>query len=203
MGQVHPLRAGFAGEDFFFEPPRAADIPRLALLAKDSSLDDSAWRSLIAARNVISAKTPEGEIVGACVANHYPLIYRGAEFHDLRAGLNVLCNRFKLADAGIAFGAMTAIAPGHDATELRSYLLRALLRTIGLRYHHLFCFCRKDNPLELHALEAEGWRCFQEEDENCYFILEVARALRELASRLAFNHLHLRDHSPKHELPLR
>jgi hypothetical protein len=186
MGQAHSLRGEFAGEDFLFEPPRPADIPKLAQLTKNSGLDDSAWRSLIAARNVVCAKTPEGKIVGACIANHYSLIHRGEDFRNLRAGLNVLCNRFKLADTAIAFGALTFVAAAHESTELRSHLLQELLRAVGLRYHHLFRSCRKNSPLELHLLEEEGWRCFQEEDDTCYLMLDVAKTLRGLASRFVF-----------------
>jgi hypothetical protein len=183
MGQAHPLRGEFSGEDFLFEPPRPADIPKLAQLAKHSGLDDSAWRSVLAARNAICAKTPEGKIVGLCIANHYSLIYHGEEFRNLRAGLNILCNRFKLADTAIAFGAQTFISAAHGSAELRGHLLQELLRAVGLRYHHLFRSCRKDDSLELHLLQEEGWRCFQEEDDTCHLMLDVAKTLRGLASR--------------------
>jgi hypothetical protein len=185
MGQVYPIREAFSAEEFLFEPPRPSDIPKLIAVAEGSGLDGSAWRSLIAARNVICAKTVAGEIVGVCLANHYSLIYQGEEFHRLRAGFSVLCNRFRLSDTSIAFGAQIFVAAVHESTELRGHLLQELLRAVGLRYHHLFRSCRKDNSFGLR-LQEEGWRCFQEEDETCYLMLDVAKTLRGLASRFVF-----------------
>jgi hypothetical protein len=44
--------------------------------------------------------------------------------------------------------------------------------------------CRKDDPIELQTLQLQGWRCFQEEDDVCYLMLDVAKALRGLASQI-------------------
>lgn len=184
MDENVSVRGALGSQQLAIEPPRPADLPNIRKLAQELHLDENAWRSLMAAKNVVCAKALGGMLAGLYVANHYPLAYTGDELHELRSGLNVFINRFKVADSSVAFGAQPVIAPDWQTGELRGHLLRALLRSVGLRYRHLFSFCRKDNPIELHALQAEGWRCYQEEDETCYMVMDVAKVLRGLASTL-------------------
>ena len=184
MDEIISFGGALGSLSLTIEPARPTDIPAILKFGSRLSLDTAAWRSLQEAGNVVVGKSYKGQIAGLCVANHYSLLYKDERFHDLRAALSVLCNRFKLSDSAIAFGAQVVIAGELEFNDLRSHLLRSLLRTVGLRYRHLFGFCRKDDPMELQALEREGWRCYQEEDEDCYLMLDVARALRGLATRL-------------------
>ena len=182
MGEIFSVRGSSETHNLVIEPPRPQDLPLFS--HQELHLAPEAWKSLLAAGNLVCAKTSQGEFAGVCVANHYSLLYNGDQLRSVEAALNVLCNRFKLAETNIAFGLQAVIASKWQSSDLRGHLLRELLRSIGLRYRHLFSFCRKDNLFELHSLELEGWRCFQEEDEVCYFMLETAKALRGLASQL-------------------
>ena len=168
------------------EPARLSDIPGLLGLFENIALSAPAWRSLIADGTVVCARD-SGKIVGYYLADHLSLIYEGERLHELRTAISVLCNRFKLDEEHIAFGAQTAMTAPCHLTNLRSRMLQVLLRNIGLRHHHLFTFCGKHNPDELETLLCEGWRCFQEEDDVCYLTLDVAKTLRRLASELVFN----------------
>lgn len=170
------------GQEFEIASPRVSDIAQLRALAVSLVLPDEGWRSLITSEKVVCAKTQL--LAGFYLADHYGLSCSGDRLRQLQAARNVLCNRFKLSADTVAFGADVITTPEWQGSELRSHLLRALLRNVGLRYKHLFRFCRKDDPSEVESLRIEGWRCFQEEDEICYFTLDVARALRELATSL-------------------
>jgi hypothetical protein len=170
-------------QEFTIAPARPSNAPQLIVGAKNLGITEPNWRALIATGSVVIA-TESQTLAGVYLVDHYSLTYTGELLHDLRAARSVLCNRFKLSEENVAFGAEAVIAPEWQVGDLRSHLLRALLRTIGLRYRHVFRFCRKDDPAELETLKGEGWRCFQEEDETCYLMLDVAKALRGLASRL-------------------
>jgi len=183
MGEA--ISSGWLTRDDAFEiaPARLSDIPQLAALAKHLSITEQDWRRVIHSSSAVAAKT--GSALGLYVADHYALAYDGERLRELQAARNVLCNRFKLSEHTVAFGADCVVAPAWRDTDLRSQMLRSLLRMIGFRRRHLFRFCQKNDPAELEALNAEGWRCFQEEDDYCYFVLDVAKALRGLSTRLA------------------
>jgi len=169
-------------QEFEIASPRLSDVSQILVTAKHLGIDESGWRSLISGGEVVCATT--SSITGLYLADHYSFGYEADRVRELQAARSVLCNRFKLAEEKVAFGAEAVIGPEWQGSDLRSHLLRALLRNVGLRYKHLFRFCRKDDPAELEALKSEGWRCFQEEDETCYLVLDVAKVLRELATKL-------------------
>jgi hypothetical protein len=168
------------------ETARSSDLHGLLALSKNLGFSEQAWHSLIDGGAAVCVRD-SGKIVGFYVVDHLALISKGERLHELQAAKNVLCNRFKLDESQIAFGAQAAIAAPYSGSPLRAQMLRALLRNVGLRYHHLFTFCGKQNPAELDTLQLEGWRCFQEEDEMCYLMLDVAKALRRLASELVLS----------------
>lgn len=174
----HPLTMGVL---------RSSDLTSLLAFTNkvvpSLSIGEAQWRALIAAEYLVCARTPTGDIVGLYAANH--LAFDGSTHGtELRAVLNVLCNRFKLDEHTVAFGAVAAVDPRFGASSLRLHLLRALLRTVGLRCRHLFTFVNKNDLFEMNALPSEGWRCFFEEDDTCYMALNVSRTLRQLPSRL-------------------
>ena len=169
-------------QEFEIASPRLSDVSQLLITAKHFGIEESGWRSLIAGGDVVCATT--SSITGLYVADHYSFTCEGDRLHELQAARSVLCNRFKLVEENVAFGAEAVIGPEWQGSDLRSHLLRALLRNVGLRYKHLFRFCLKSDPSELETLESEGWRCYQEEDKTCYLVLDVAKALRELATKL-------------------
>ena len=181
------VRAQFeapAGTRFLIENTRLPDLAGVLGISESLGFSGHIWRSLIADGNSVCAKDERNKIVGFSAANHLPLISDDGHLHEFRAAMAVLCNRFKLDEGHIAFGAQTVIAAPYETTNLRAQLMRALLRNIGLRYRDLFMFCKKQNSGELETLLWEGWRCFQEEDEVCYLTLDVAKTLRRLASEL-------------------
>lgn len=170
------------------ETPHPSELANLIGFSKRPGLDDSGWRSLIRAQTVVCAQTPSGQLAGVYVANHYALSEPDDRLQALRAAMNVLCNRFRLDPSSVAFGAEAFIpsagSPRMAAANLRAHLLRGLLRSVGLRYRYLFSFCPNQEGAELYARQNEGWRCFQEEDDGCYLMLDAAHTLRALASRL-------------------
>jgi hypothetical protein len=176
------------------ETPRASDIPQLAALTRRLSTapseslllpqTESAWRALIAAEDMACARTRDGRIVGCYLTNHFIQLCEPGDLPALRGAHGVLCNRFKLRNEIVSFGAQALIDISWQNTDLRPHLLRALLRHVGLRYRFLFTAVKKDDAPEMQVLPIEGWRCFHEEDDTCYMMLDVARALRLLASRL-------------------
>ena len=185
---------------------RSSDIPRLmeftqrlASLPGSQSehflAGQSSWQALIKAQDVVCATSPDGRISGYYAVNHLSLVYTSEELLELRSAHSVACNRFRVENANVSFGAQAAIDPGSQS-DLRVLLLRSLLRTVGLRYRFLFTEAKKNNTEEMAALPREGWRCFHEEDDVCYMMLDVAKALRQLASRLV---LRLPQ---RHEAPL-
>ncbi|MGZ4787233.1 MAG: hypothetical protein ACXVZX_01865 [Terriglobales bacterium] len=184
MDGMVAVRGSLGIREFLVGPPRSPDHSRTFQFATQLGIAEPDWRFLLAAEDIVCAETPDNSIAGVQMANHYPFLYDGDQLRHLRAAMNVLCNRFKLSESSIAFGSQSVIVPEFGSSELRHHLLRSLLRTIGFRYRHLFSFCPKDNPLELQALQVQGWRCFQEEDDRCYLMLDVAKALRGLASQL-------------------
>lgn len=189
------LIRGAGVHDLTIEPARPSDIPRILEMAKRSiananlqqcrlPANEAAWSSLLAMQSIVCARTRDGRIAGLYATNQFSLVYDAEELLPLRAAHSVLCNRFKLADQNVSFGSVAVIdAPWHNS-DLREHLLRDLLRMVGLRYRRLFTVTRKDNLFEMHALPREGWRCFHEEDETCYMMLDVAKTLRMLASQL-------------------
>ncbi|HVZ15858.1 MAG TPA: hypothetical protein VG897_01980 [Terriglobales bacterium] len=184
MDELVPVRGSFGTKEFLIGPLRPQEHPATFKLSSGLNITESGWRSLLAAENVVGAKSPDSSIVGLHIANHYSLIYEGEQLRQLRAAASVLCNRFKLDQSSIAFGSQSVIVPEFTITDLREHLLRSLLRTVGFRYRHLFSFCRKNDPEELETLQLQGWRCYQEEDDVCYLMLNVAKTLRGLASQL-------------------
>jgi hypothetical protein len=174
---------------------RPADIPRLieftqklasipGLPSERFPAGPSSWQTLIKAQDVVCATAPDGRIAGYYAVNQLSLVYAGEQLQELRSAHSVACNRFRVENAHVSFGAQAAICPGSQPNDLRVLLLRSLLRTVGLRYRFLFTEVRKSNIEEMVALPREGWRCFHEEDDVCYMMLDVAKALRQLASRL-------------------
>src|SRR5207245_571225 len=100
---------------------------------------EAMWRSLDRGGNVACARMRTGRVDGVYVANHYSLHREEHEMRALRSAMNVLCNRFKLVPANVAFGAQAVIAPEWRDSDLRRHLLRELLRSAALRYRHFFC----------------------------------------------------------------
>ena len=142
---------------------------------------------MIEAQDIVCAAARDGRLAGFYAANHFDLLNFEKERPQVRAAHNVLCNRFKLANQRVSFGAQAVVDPIAPNSNLRSQLLRGLLRSVGLRYRYLFTVVDKVNSAEMEALPAEGWRCFHEEDEACYMMLDVARALRSLATNLVLH----------------
>ena len=180
---VRPQFGSGVGTSFQIDVARLSDLGGLLALSKNLGLSGESWRKLIADGTAVCAKDG-GKIVGFYAANHLSLLAEDEHQPQFRAALSVLCNRFRLVAERITFGACVAVAPAYTQSDLRAQMLRALLRGIALRYPHLFTYCRKDNPIEFETQEREGWRCFQEEDDICYLTLDVAKALRRLASQL-------------------
>lgn len=197
---VRPQFRPATGSSLQIDITRLSDLRGLLDLSEALGFSGQTWRKVIADSTAVCAKDAGG-IVGFCVANHLPFTC-GDQLHELRAAMAVLSNRFRLDEANIAFGAQTVVAAPYETTNLRAQMLRALLRTIGLRYQHLFTFCRKQDSAELDTLLWEGWRCFQEEDATCYLALDVAKTLRRLASELVLRApLSAQSHRP--QLPIR
>jgi len=185
--------------------PRLNDIPRLIELTKRLAATaglhtyrcpqtEPDWRLLIEAEDIVCARMKDGRLAGFYAANQFDLVDYEKDRPQVRAAHNVLCNRFKLPTKKVSFGAQAVIDLAPQHTHLRSQLLRELLRRVGLRYRYLFTEVPKENAAELQVLESEGWRCFHEEDEACYMMLDVARALRSLATHLV---LHFPDRPEK------
>lgn len=171
--------------------PRLSDLPaitqfikRTASIAGPNPLPESVVRSLLQAEDMVSARTHDGRILGYYAINHFALLGSDKSQPAIRAAHNVLCNRFKLPGQRVSFGADALIDISRQTSDLRAHLLRALLRHVGLRYRYLFTVIDKNDAFEMQALPAEGWRCFHEEDATCYMMLDIAKALRLLASSL-------------------
>lgn len=175
--------------------PRLHDIPRLVELTKRLSATaglhafrcpqtESDWRLLIEAEDIVCARMKDGRLAGFYAANQFDLVDYEKDRPQVRAAHNVLCNRYKLQNNKVSFGAQAVVDLSPQHTNLRGQLLRELLRRVGLRFRYLFTEVQKANAVELQALTNEGWRCFHEEDEACYMMLDVAKALRSLASSL-------------------
>jgi hypothetical protein len=183
----------FAGHQLEMEAPRSADVRWLSELARKAAptadpqfqiTNESDWRKLITAEDIVCAKTRDGRIAGIYATNQFSSVRDPATLAPIRAAHSVLCNRYKLSERNVSFGAVTLIDNTWQFSDLRSHLLRALLRQVGFRYRYLFTAVRKNSLSEMHLLPNEGWRCFHEEDDTCYMMLDVARALRQLASTL-------------------
>ena len=183
---VKPQFGSATSTSFLIETTRLSDLRAVLELSETLGFSGQAWRKLIAGGTAVCARDGDA-VVGFYTANHLSLIYQAPQLEELRAAMRVLCNRFKLAEELIAFGALSVVAVPYGSTNLRAQMLRALLRSVGLRYQRLFTYCRKQDPAELDTLVREGWRCFQEEDETCYLTLEVGKTLRRLASELVFS----------------
>jgi hypothetical protein len=195
MQDILFLGATLANQELAIDTPRLSDVPqlteltnRLARTTETQSfrcpLTAAAWRSLIEAEEIVCAKTRDGRLAGYYATNQFGLLHSAEEQPAVRAAHNVLCNRFKLSDQKVSFGAMAVIDVSRQSSDLRSHLLRALLRHVGLRYRYLFTMIDKNDFSEMQMLPREGWRCFHEEDEACYMMLDVAKALRSLATHL-------------------
>ena len=195
MQDILSLGATLANQELAIDTPRLSDIPRLAeLVSRIASTTatqsvrcpqtDATWRSLIEAQDIVCAKTRDGRLAGFYATNQFALVPPAEEQPAVRAAHSVLCNRFKLSDQKVSFGAQAVIDPTREPSDLRSHLLRALLRHVGLRYRYLFTMIEKNRLSEMQILPREGWRCFHEEDDACYMMLDVAKALRSLATHL-------------------
>lgn len=191
------------------EVPRLDEIPRLIELTKRLASTaglqafrcprtESDWRLLIEAENIVCARTKDGRLAGFYAANQFDLLDYENDRPQVRAAHNVLCNRFKLQNNKVSFGAQAVVDLAPQHTNLRGQLLRELLRRVGLRFRYLFTEVQKDNAAELKALTEEGWRCFHEEDETCYMMLDVAKALRSLASTLILSEHRNANPLPRH-----
>jgi hypothetical protein len=182
------------------ETARLADVPRLLEFTRKMSLagkmsdrfpsDGSAWQSLIKSQDVVLAKDDDGNILGFYTVNQLSLTHESEELQAIRAAHNVVCNRFKLAHSTVSFGAQVLVDPACPDLQLRSLLLRGALRNVGLRYRYLFTILRKTDSHDMVLLPREGWRCFHEEDDVCYMMLDVAKTLRRLASAIVFHMPH-------------
>lgn len=184
MDETVTVRGNLGIRELLIGPPRPAAYPITSQLATQLGIAEPHWRSLLEAEDIVCAEAPDKSIAGVQITNHYGFLSDAERVRELRAAMNVLCNRFKLSQSSIAFGSQSLIVSEFETTDLRHHLLRSLLRTVGFRYRHLFSVCPKNNPLELNTLQSQGWRCFQEEDDRCYLMLDVAKALRGLASQL-------------------
>ena len=180
---VRPQFGSAIGSSLLIESTRLSDLSGVLGLSEDLGFSGNAWRKLIADGTAVCARNG-AMAIGFYAANHLSLVTENRQLQELRAAMSVLCNRFKLAEQQIAFGARAVVVAEHAPNDLRAQMLRTLLRNIGFRYQHLFTFCRKQNPAELEMLVHEGWRCVQEEDDVCYLTLDIARTLRRLASEL-------------------
>jgi hypothetical protein len=191
------------------ETARPADIPRLVDFTSKRTMLPSqqwerlpvghaSWQTLIKAHDLVCATAFDGTIAGYYAINQFSLVSEPSQLHELQSAHNVLCNRFRLSHSDVSFGAQVVIHPAWQLTDLRIHLLRALLRTVGLRFRYLFTEVRKNNADEMLILPREGWHCFHEEDEVCYMMLNVAKALRQLASRLLLLRL---PNRPESSLP--
>lgn len=199
MGLLSPL--GDCDHPFpTISVPKPSDIDDLLLFTEKVALqvhvrhqalpahipkNENDWRSLIEAGEVVIARQQNERIAGFYVANHFALMCNSDELACMRAALNVMCNRWRLSGNRVGFGAEVVVGLEWQAMPLREEMLRTLLRTIGFRYRYLFTAVQKDDAAEMRALPCEGWHCFQEEDDTCYMMLDAAKALRLLASRLA------------------
>jgi hypothetical protein len=195
MQDIQFLDANLANQELGIDTPRLEDVPRLTELTRRLARTaetqsfrcpqtDAAWRSLIEAEDMVCAKTRDGRLAGFYAANQFALVHSADELPAVRAAHNVLCNRFKLPNQKVSFGAQAVIDLSRQNSDLRSHLLRALLRHVGLRYRYLFTAIEKSDLSEMQILPREGWRCFHEEDDACYMMLDVAKALRSLATHL-------------------
>jgi hypothetical protein len=145
---------------------------------------EEAWRTLAAAGNAVCAKSRDGRIVAVYATNQFAPMQDAEVLQAARAAQNVLCNRYRYSPETVAFGAVTLVDRRLAQSEVRLRMLRELLRSVGYRYRCLFTVVEKTNQDEMNLLPAEGWRCFHEEDDACYMMLEVAKGLRQLASSL-------------------
>jgi hypothetical protein len=201
MQDIHFPGATLANQELAIDTPRLSDVPRLSDLthglARTVDTDsfrcpqtEAAWRSLIQAEDIVCAKTRDGRLAGFYATNQFALLHSAEELPAVRAAHNVLCNRFKLPNQKVSFGAQAIIDLPQQNSDLRSHLLRALLRQVGLRYRYLFTVIGKNDLSEMQTLPREGWRCFHEEDDACYMMLDVAKGLRHLASQLILRPMH-------------
>ncbi len=201
--------ARLASPEPIIEVPRLQDILRLIELTKRLSVTaglhefrcpqtESDWRLLIEAEDIVCARMKDGRLAGFYAANQFDLVDYEKDRPQVRAAHNVLCNRFKLPNNKVSFGAQAVVDLAPQHSNLRGQLLRELLRRVGLRYRYLFTEVQKENATELQALTGEGWRCFHEEDEACYMSLDVAKALRSLASTLVLSAHRNANPLPRH-----
>jgi hypothetical protein len=182
------------GSGWIIAPATPSDVLELASLTEAGSTlrvdlalrypNKETWRTLVAGENVVCARNERHRLVGLYAVNVLPAVFLGSELREARRALNKLSNRLKLADAAIGFGTLSCIATECQQSDLRLQLLRALLRMVGYRYRYLFDRVLKIDDAEIRWHSIEGWRCFHEEDEPSYLMLDAARALRLLASRL-------------------
>jgi len=147
-------------------------------------VQESVWNALVRGGNVVCARSMEGRLLGYYAADQFTHLPQQATLQSTRAARNVLCNRFRFSPEIVSFGAVALIETRLQDSELRLRMLRELLRAVGYRYRCLFNVVEKTNTEEVNAELREGWRCFHEEDNACYMMLDVAKTLRQLASSL-------------------
>ncbi len=177
------------------EQTHPTDVPAL-LSFSFGAVSESAWQQIVSHGDAVLARDNNGTIVGYYLVNQLAHSADTSLQERLLAARNVLCNRFKFDERVVTFGAHVQIGAAWEGTPLRPQLLRELLRSIGLRYRCLFTVVQLSARIEMEALTSEGWRCFREEDDVCYMMLDVARTLRQLASTLVLHFPH-RAEEPK------
>ncbi len=195
MANPLPTYAILESHEWAVASVQLADLPSLSRFAKRCTIeaphqrihipdDENAWRTLISSGNVVCARAADGHIAGVYTTNQFAHMESAVALQSARAARNVLCNRFRYSEESVAFGAAALVERRLPHAEVRLRMLRELLRSAGYRYRCLFNVVEKINQDEMNLLPAEGWRCFHEEDDACYMMLDVAKGLRQLASSL-------------------
>ncbi len=195
MANPLPNYAIFEPLDWAIVAAQISDLPSLLRFATRCSIEaphqrihmpagENAWRSLISAGDVVCAKAADGHIAGVYATNQFAQTADAEALQQARAARNVLCNRFRYPEHSVAFGAVALVERRLPHSEVRLRMLRDLLRSAGYRYRCLFNVVEKTNQDEMNILPTEGWRCFHEEDDACYMMLDIAKSLRQLASSL-------------------
>jgi hypothetical protein len=195
MANPLPTYAIFENHEWAVASVNPSELPSILRFATRCTIEaphqrihipagESAWRNLISSGDVVCAKTTDGRLAGVYATNQFTQ-WEGAEaLQSARAARNVLCNRFRYSEGSVAFGAVALVERRLPHSEVRLRMLRELLRSAGYRYRCLFNVVEKTNQDEMNLLPAEGWRCFHEEDDTCYMMLDIAKGLRQLASSL-------------------
>ena len=195
MANSLPSYAIYESRDWAIVSAHLSDLPSLLRFATRCTIEaphqrihmpagEEAWRYLISSGDVVCAKGADGHIAGVYATNQFAKTQDAEALQSARAARNVLCNRFRYSEELVAFGSIALVERRLPHSEVRLRMLRELLRSAGYRYRCLFNVVEKSNPEEMNLLPLEGWRCFHEEDDACYMMLDIAKGLRQLASSL-------------------